>query len=189
MKLDIENWLNGEGADFLYRVGIRPGNRVLDFGCGSGHYTIPAAQVVGKNGMVIAVDRDRDVLFSLKIAAGSKGLTNIHPEAASEEPAINLPDQSVDAILAYDILHYFESRQNLLEQFYRVLKSSGFLSVYPKHHKDDYPLFNLAHLSLKEIIAEIERAGFILKEKFREELIHDDNYNLGIVLNFTREKT
>jgi len=64
------------------------------------------------------------------------------------------------------------------------LKKEGLLSVYPKHHKDDYPLSNFARLSLEEIIKEIERGGFSLREKFFERLIHDENFNRGYVLNF-----
>jgi cyclopropane fatty-acyl-phospholipid synthase-like methyltransferase len=38
----------------LKKVGIWPGDLVLDFGCGRGCYTIPAAGIVGKRGVVYA---------------------------------------------------------------------------------------------------------------------------------------
>jgi len=46
----------------LEKVGIQRGHIVLDFGCGSGTYTLPAAEMVGNRGRVYAVDKDRKVL-------------------------------------------------------------------------------------------------------------------------------
>ncbi len=163
-------------------------NGGMAFSCGSGHYAIPAAQVVGQKGMVIALDKNREPLRELRREAESKGLSNIRLESVPEKSILNIPDRMFNVILAYDVLHYFERRQRLLSEFHRVLKDTGFLSVYPKHHKDDYPLSNLADQSLDGVNVEIERSGFILKKKFREELIHDDNYNWGTILNFIKKE-
>jgi ubiquinone/menaquinone biosynthesis C-methylase UbiE len=40
----------------LERIGIQAGINVLDFGAGSGSYSIPAAQLVGPTGKVYAAD-------------------------------------------------------------------------------------------------------------------------------------
>lgn len=42
--------------NILKQIGISPGSYVLDYGCGSGSYTIPAAQLVGPEGKVYAAD-------------------------------------------------------------------------------------------------------------------------------------
>ena len=184
MTSDVEIWLESEGAKFLRKIGLKPGDRVLDFGCSSGHYSIPAAQVVGEKGGVYAIDKESKELRQLREKAKEKGLTNIETHITEGELKVDLPDQSVNVILAYDVLHYLDLREELFAEFYRVLKKEGFLSVYPKHHKDDYPLSNFARLSLEEIIEEIERGGFSLKKKLFERLIHDEIYNRGYVLNF-----
>ena len=184
MKSDVDTWLEVEGAKFLQKIGVRSGDLVLDFGCSSGHYSIPAAQVVGEQGRVYALDKENNKLSQLREKAEEKGLSNIETYITDGELKGDLPDQSVNVILAYDILHYLDRREKLLAEFDRVLKKEGLLSVYPKHHKDDYPLSNFARLSLEEIIKEIERGGFSLREKFFERLIHDENFNRGYVLNF-----
>ena len=46
----------------LKDVGIKAGQVVLDFGCGSGTYTVPAARTVGDKGKVYALDKDSKVL-------------------------------------------------------------------------------------------------------------------------------
>lgn len=184
MKSDVEIWLEAEGANFLRKIGLKPGDWVLDFGCSSGYYSIPAAQVVGEKGGVYALDKENNKLSQLREKAEEKGLSNIETHITDGELKVDLPDQSVNVILAYDVLHYLDRREKLLAEFDRVLKKEGLLSVYPKHHKDDYPLSNFARLSLEEIIKEIERGGFSLQEKFFERLIHDEKFNRGYVLNF-----
>ena len=43
MEIDIKEWLNGEGENFLKDIGIKKGDVILDFGCGDGPYAIPDA--------------------------------------------------------------------------------------------------------------------------------------------------
>ena len=43
----MEWWEREGGLKFLRKIGLRSGQKILDFGCRVGHYTIPAAQVVG----------------------------------------------------------------------------------------------------------------------------------------------
>ena len=45
MEKEIEKWLETKGIEFLKKVGIKPGQTVLDFGCGKGNYSIPAARI------------------------------------------------------------------------------------------------------------------------------------------------
>ena len=48
----MEWWERDTGLKFLKEIGLKYGQRVLDFGCRVGHYTIPAAKVVGNKGIV-----------------------------------------------------------------------------------------------------------------------------------------
>jgi len=184
-KSDVESWLRNEGAKFLRKIGLKPGDRVVDFGCGSGHYSIPAAQVVGREGKVFAVDEDRKLLLEFEKIARREGLSNILTLNTRGQFNIELPDKSLDVILAYDVLHYFDKRKILFSEFNRLLRKGGLFSVYPKHYKEDYPLRSLAQLSLKDITQEIEEAGFSLQKRLFARLIHDDNYGRGYILNFS----
>ena len=46
----------------LRRVKLGSGMRVLDLGCGAGDVSMLAAQFVGPTGLVVGIDRNRDVL-------------------------------------------------------------------------------------------------------------------------------
>ena len=187
MQTDLEKWLAGEGEKFLKRLGFKEGQTILDFGCGSGHYTIPAARVVGKEGKAYALEKDSEALDTLSRLAKSQGLENIILLKTLEELKIDLNNESVDAILFYDVLHYMNAkeRREIYEKVYKMLKRDGFLSVYPKHNKSDEPSWNFSDMKLEDIIKEIESANFKLESKYFEKLLHDDNYNKGFVLNFT----
>ena len=95
--------------------------------------------------------------------AESEGLKNIVLISdQSEGSKINLEDESIDAMLFYDILHYMDlmERNKLYNDSYRVLKNDALLSVYPKHNKLDEPLWNLSDMQLEDVIKEIESVKF-----------------------------
>jgi ubiquinone/menaquinone biosynthesis C-methylase UbiE len=164
----------------LKDVGIKAGQIVLDFGCGSGTYTVPAARIVGDKGKVYALDRDSEVLKKLMQRAQSLGLNNIERMDANGEPEIGLADGSVDVVLLFDVLHsyYFprpEDRRKLLDEVHRICKGEALVLVYPKH----------IELTAR---GEIEKASFRLKSEFQGTLVHDDkDSEQGQVLIFGKE--
>jgi len=130
--------LEAHAFKILQKAGIKRGRIVLDFGCGSGTYTIPAAKIVGEKGKVYALDKDKKVLSELMQKAESAGLRNLRRIDTSGELKIPLADESVDIVLLYDVFHsyYFSQvadRKRLLEEVYRVSKRDAIISVWPKH--------------------------------------------------------
>jgi len=188
MNTVIREWMETEGKKFLKEIGIKEGNKVLDFGCGEGHYTIPLAEVVGKRGIVYAIDKDAQVLTKLKKIIKEKRLKNI--KLINENTKIPLENNSIDVVLCYDVIHYEDkqNRKKIYEKIYRVLKFTGFFSLYPKHHKKDYPLMELAQIELEEVIGEVESMGFVLEKKLFKKCIHDDYYNKCCILNFKKKR-
>jgi len=194
MEIDMKNWLSRGGEAFLEDIGIKKGDVILDFGCGAGYYTIPAAGVVRSEGKVYAMDKDIESIHKLIEIVKTKGLENIISiYSKSEESKINLESESIDVVLLYDILHYMDvlERKRVYEEIYRILKTSGILSVYPKHRKSDEPLGNLSDMELDDVIEEINSHHFYLHRKFYKKLLHNGNYNMGYILNFRKkvEKT
>jgi len=165
--------------EVLESIGIRKGQTVLDFGCGSGTYAIPAARVVGEQGRVYALDKDKKVLDELVQEAESVGLKNIERVETSGELEIGLTDESVDVVLLFDVFHpyYFpraDDRRRLLSEIYRIMKPSAFVSVWPKHMES-------------ETEDEIEKANFCLEKELSGALIHGNrNLEKGRILNFRK---
>ena len=184
MKKDVEKWLEEDGEEFLKEIGIKQGQTVLDFGCGEGHYAIPAAKLVGDTGKVYAVDKDEQALHRLLQRIKKYKIKNI--EVMKKESTTALENNFVDFIICYDVVHYLKDRKRLYHEFYRILRPEGIFSLYPKHHKDDHPLMELAHMKLEGVLEEVEEAGFALQEHSLKNLIHDDSYNMGYILNFKK---
>jgi len=186
MKSSVEKWVKESADTILKEIGIKKGHRVLDFGCGSGNYTIAAARVVGKQGLVYALDEDEESLNQLMHRAKSIGLKNIIRLDASHEPRIGLADKSIDVVLLYDVLHYYyfpkeEDRRQLLRRLYRILRANGLLSLYPTH------LQSHMEPNLKDVRRGIEEAGFYQEREYSVMImVHDDNLEQGCIINFRK---
>lgn len=137
-EMEFREWLIEHACEVLIHVGVRKAQTVLDYGCGSGIFTIPSARIVGKQGKVYAFEARPDLLERIKERAGDVGLTNIETVFSdNSKPCIDLPDKSVDVTLVYDVMHEIDDRTGLLQELSRVLKGDGILSVFPMHMGTD----------------------------------------------------
>ncbi|MCD4831655.1 MAG: class I SAM-dependent methyltransferase [Anaerohalosphaeraceae bacterium] len=189
MKNDMEKWETENGVGFLKKIGLKSGQTVLDFGCRVGHYSVPAAKVVGNKGIVYALDKEQQALNELEQKATHLNLKNIRIVNTSDRIRIDLENNSIDVVLFYDVLHYHEKkgRENLYAEAYRVLKQDGLLSVYPKHTLEDDPIMEFQNLSLGEIKQEIQNSNFIFGKKHCGFISHDNGFNQGCILNFKKQ--
>jgi ubiquinone/menaquinone biosynthesis C-methylase UbiE len=184
----MEWWETDGGVKFLKEVGLRSEQKILDFGCRVGHYTIPAAKVVGDEGIVFAVDKESEALNELSRKVTARDLTNVRITKTSGQLKLPLEGGVIDVVLLYDVLHYFgtEERMKLYHEVFRVLKQSGLLSVYPKHTVEDNPTMELQHLRSTDVKQEILDSSFQFERRYCEIISHDDGLNKGCVLNFRK---
>jgi ubiquinone/menaquinone biosynthesis C-methylase UbiE len=184
--MDKEKWLEQDGVKFLRRIGIRRGQILLDFGCGSGNYAIPAAEIVGGEGTIYALDKNRRALDELMRKAEAEGLTNIKRMETSGQLKIDLEEESIDVVLVYDVIHHYyfpraEDRGRILREVHRVLKPNGFVSFYAG---DPEVYHNYRELEIIE--RQIEDANFYLESEHSGMLIHEGMLVKGQVLNFRK---
>ncbi len=148
---DIMKWQKEECADLMRRTGIREGDTVIDFGCGSGHYAFAAGIAVGDKGKVYGLDVDESALKILKHEAEMRQCVNVIPVKTEENVKMPFADGSADAVLIYDLIHETDLRQPFLNEAYRVLKQDGILSVLP---------FHMTHEEIKDMLQEVKESGF-----------------------------
>ena len=183
MKDITEKWIKEDGERSLKEIGIQKSQKVLDFGCGAGNYAIPTARIVGEEGLVYALDKDKKTLDELMRKAESMGLKNIIRLDILKESRIGLDNESVDVVLLYDVLHYYyfpraEDRRQLLREVYRILKPNALLSLYPTH------LQSYTKPKLEDVEREIREADFYPVSEYSGILtIHDNNLAKGRVMN------
>jgi len=119
----------------LKEAGIKPGSSVLDFGCGPGSYLRPLAKMVGPPGKIYALDVHPLAIRMVQRLVARKRLANV--TTILSDCRTGLPDQHLDAILLYDVLHEFERSGDVLRELHRVLKPSGILSVSDHHLNEE----------------------------------------------------
>ena len=120
----------------LEEAGLRPGDRVLDYGCGPGAYVPDAADMVGRPGKVYALDMHPLAIKRVRAIAQRRGMVNM--ETIQSDRRTGLPDEWLDAVLLYDVFHALEKPRAVLAELYRVLKAKGTVSFSDHHmrHED-----------------------------------------------------
>jgi ubiquinone/menaquinone biosynthesis C-methylase UbiE len=127
----LEYRLRAEGVlSALERAGIRPGTSVVDFGCGPGRYTLPAARMVGAEGTVYALDVHPLAVRMVEKKARRQGLGNVR--AIRTDCDSSLPPGSIDVVLLFNALHDVEDKESVLAELHRVLKKDGRI-LYTDH--------------------------------------------------------
>ena len=126
-------------------VGIKPGDNVLDYGCGPGSYAIAAADLVGDSGKVYAVDVHPLALRRVAAAASKKNLHNV--ETILTDCPTDLEAESIDAALLYDTYHDLGDPLGVMKELHRILKPGSILS------------FSDHHMKAEEVVPEVERSG------------------------------
>ncbi|MBN2115762.1 MAG: class I SAM-dependent methyltransferase [Anaerolineales bacterium] len=136
----------------LDRVGIRPGETVLELGPGPGAFTVDAARRVGPQGKLIAVDIQPEMIARVDAKVRQAGLDNVETHVAS---AYELPveEASVDRTFLVTVLPEIPDPVRGLREIYRVLKPGGILSTTEEFLDPDYP-------RRKTTIAWAKEAGF-----------------------------
>ena len=138
----------------LKAAGLKPGQKVLGVGCGPGFFTIPAARIVGEEGVVYAVDVHPPAIERVKEKIEIEGIKNAKPILANASD-VGLPDQSIDLAFIFGLRYIASGLENVIAEMYRILKPRDVLS------------FEKTRESAKKLIAEVEKekGGFIYSRR------------------------
>ena len=135
----------------LKAAGLKPGLKVLEIGCGPGAFTIPAAEIVGKDGFIYAVDMHPLAIKRVKEKITKSGAENIKPILANASHT-ELLNQEIDLAFIFGMPIAAGGLTNILSETHRVLKPGGILS------------FEKSLRSENKLIADIENGGFVFTE-------------------------
>jgi ubiquinone/menaquinone biosynthesis C-methylase UbiE len=109
--------------DLVERIGLQPGDRVLDIACGTGVVARLAASTVGDDGRVAAVDVNRGMLAVGRSLPSPAGGPIEWYEASAD--ALPFPDGEFDVALCQLGLQFFSDRPAALRETGRVLAVGG----------------------------------------------------------------
>ena len=113
------------GADIL------PGQIVLEVGCGTGYFTLPAAALIGDSGCLLAIDVLPDSVEFVRQKVQAAHLGNVRTVNADAMDT-GLDAKSFDRVLLFGVIPApILPLTRLLPEMDRVLKADGRLAVWP----------------------------------------------------------
>ena len=122
--------------------GIKPGQTVVDYGCGPGRYAVEMAWLVGSDGKVIAVDLVELALQEAERKLEAGGFHNFEMKLAQGYDS-GIADDAADIVFAIDMFHHIADANAFLREAFRISKPDGLL------------ILSGGHLSRKAIKAKI----------------------------------
>jgi arsenite methyltransferase len=107
---------------------VKPGETVLDLGCGAGTDLLIAAQMVGPQGRVIGIDMTESMLARARESATTTGLENVELHRSLIE-SLRVADASVDVVISNGVIDLIPDKDAVFDEIGRVLRPGGRLQI------------------------------------------------------------
>ncbi|MEW1564326.1 class I SAM-dependent methyltransferase [Streptomyces sp. NPDC093509] len=107
-------------------MGLRPGDRVLDAGCGTGRALPPLKAVVGASGVVVGAD----LTWAMLEAAVRAGRDRDGRLLLTDVAALPLRSESLDAVFAAGLVAHLPNPVENLRELARVVRPGGTLALF-----------------------------------------------------------
>ncbi|WLD12847.1 arsenite efflux transporter metallochaperone ArsD [Planctellipticum variicoloris] len=109
-------------------AGLKPGEVVLDLGCGGGLDVLLAAKRVGPTGKAIGVDMTPEMIERARAGAARSRATNVEFHLAQID-MLPLPDASVDCVISNCVINLVPDKSQAFREILRVLKPGGRVAI------------------------------------------------------------
>lgn len=130
-KYDLMNTLLSMGVHYFWkrlavgRMGLKPGDRVLDVCGGTGDLSIMAARKTGTDGGVAVYDINREMLRAGKTKETNRKLRERLLWIQGDAERISFPDDSFDAVMIGFAVRNITHMKQAFREMHRVLKPGG----------------------------------------------------------------
>ncbi len=184
------------------KLGLRPGQRVLDLGCGAGRH---AFEMYRRGARVVAFDEDAAELENVATMFGAmraEGQVPTGAEAntlAGDALALPFPDESFDHVVASEILEHIPEDEKAMHELTRVVKPGGRVVVtvpnrFPERIcwalSDAYHQVEGGHVRIyriEELFARLRKAGLRPVHRHHAHALHAPYWWLKCAVGVDRE--
>jgi len=111
-------------GDTLRRLGLTPGDRVAEIGCGNGYFALPAARIASP-ASVYAVDLDESLLTELEGLASAQAVEDLVPIRGDARDLAALLPEPVDLALLANAFHGIDDRDGFVAGVAAALAVDG----------------------------------------------------------------
>ncbi len=125
--LRSHRWRTAENSAAYLLPHLRPGQAVLDVGCGPGTITRDIARLVAP-GRVVGIDREGEVLRAAATDAADAGLTNVAFEVG-DAYALAFDEGTFDVAHAHQVLQHLADPVAALAEMGRVTRTGGVVAA------------------------------------------------------------
>ncbi len=110
-------------------AGLAPGMRVLDLGSGAGDVAMLAARLVGSDGQVVGVERDRDAVAGARARVQQAGVTNVE-FVEGDVQALDGVEGGFDAVVGRLVLMYLPDPVAVLRRAAGLVRPGGLVCLH-----------------------------------------------------------
>lgn len=185
------------------RLGLRPGDRVLDMGCGAGRH---AFEMYRRGADVIAFDQDADELSGVSELFAAMREAGEVPDGADADvkqgDALSLPfaDGEFDRVVASEVLEHIRDDDGAIAELVRVLRPGGSIAVTVPRWlpekvcwalSDAYHEVEGGHVRIytgSGLVAKLERAGLLVDGKDHVHGLHSPYWWLKCAVGVDRDR-
>jgi arsenite methyltransferase len=110
-------------------LGVRPGERGLDVGCGPAFLACELAREVGPSGRVVGIDESPEMLEAARARIAREGLGDRVEVRQGDASRLDFPDAAFDLVTAVQVYLYVADVEDALAEAARVLRPAGRFAV------------------------------------------------------------
>jgi ubiquinone/menaquinone biosynthesis C-methylase UbiE len=136
---------------------VKPGDSVLDIGCGMGYFTLTLARLAGQEGRVIAADLQERMLEGVRRRAARAGLLNRIQLQRSTPDRIGVTGP-IDFALAFWMVHEVRKPEPFLQEIHSALRPGGWMLIVE-------PIFHVSEKAFERTVSQAQRLGFTVGDK------------------------
>lgn len=166
-------------TNILIQSGLVAGAIMVDIGCGTGYFTVPAAELVGNQGMVYGLDVSDEMIAVAKVKAEASHLSNVVFLQINGKN-FPLPNGAVDYVLASMVVHEIDDLALFFREIQRILRVSGKLVIIEWMPHDDVTMGPPVadRISRSDLKLVLEKSGFKITG---EQILNFEMYELTAV--------
>lgn len=124
---NLDRWFGQASREFLLDIGLKPGLKVLDVGCGIGNLSRWMAEIVGPTGSVLGVDSDQQQILVANQRVEQEQIKNCQFEKANADD-LNKYQEQYDLVYSRWLLIHVQNAKQVVEQMAKAVKSGGLLA-------------------------------------------------------------